>query len=506
MEKLTLQNLESVLWSCADILRGELSAAEYKDYIFGLLFLKRLNDEFDEERGIRNKEFVEQGMVTEEVEMLLNDSAIYETFYVPESARWAKLKNLNLNVGPELDKAFKALEDEPKNAELIGVLTTANYNDKERVPDKKLSQLLLVLDTINLENSNLASEDILGDAYQYLIKQFADEGGKKGGEFYTPTEIVKTMVNVLKPQEGERIYDPTAGSGGMLIQSLQYIKNQGGNYKNISLFGQEINLSTWAICKMNMLFHGAKGADIQKGDTIREPKHTEGGVLKTYDKVLANPPFSLSNWGLEEAGADQFHRFPYGIPPKSYGDLAFVCHMVASLNVKGKMASVVPHGVLFRGGSEGKIREGFLKDDLVEAIIGLPQNIFYGTGIPAAILVINKNKPEERRNKVLFIDGSNHFVKDGNKNRVRDEDIDKIVKAFDEYIDVEKYANVVELEAIKGNAYNLNISRYVDTSEEVKEVDIKTVIEKINELGIKGKEIGLRLNGYLKELGFEEIE
>jgi type I restriction enzyme M protein len=185
MEKLTLQNLEGVLWSCADILRGELSAAEYKDYIFGLLFLKRLNDEFDEERELRNKEFAEQGMVAEEVEMLLDDSSIYETFYVPESARWSKLKNLNLNVGPELDKAFKALEDEPKNAELIGVLTTANYNDKERVPDKKLSQLLLILDTINLANSNLESEDILGDSYQYLIKQFADEGGKKGGEFYT---------------------------------------------------------------------------------------------------------------------------------------------------------------------------------------------------------------------------------------------------------------------------------------------------------------------------------
>lgn len=506
MEKLTLQNLEGVLWSCADILRGELSAAEYKDYIFGLLFLKRLNDEFDEEREIRDKEFIEQGMATEEVEMLLNDSSIYETFYVPKSARWYKLKNLNLNVGPELDKAFKALEDEPKNAELIGVLTTANYNDKERVPDKKLSQLLLVLDTINLANSNLESEDILGDSYQYLIKQFADEGGKKGGEFYTPTEIVRIMVNVLKPQEGERIYDPTCGSGGMLIQSLQYIKNQGGNYKNISLFGQEINLSTWAICKMNMLFHGAKGADIQKGDTIREPKHTEGGVLKTYDKVLANPPFSLSNWGLEEASADQYHRFPYGIPPKSYGDLAFVCHMVTSLNVRGKMASVVPHGVLFRGGAEGKIREGFLKDDLIEAIIGLPPNIFYGTGIPASIIVINKNKPENRRNKVLFIDGSNNFVKNGNKNRVRDEDIDKIVKAFDEYIDVEKYANVVEIEAIKENDYNLNISRYVDTSEEEEEVDIEAVIVEINGLRIKEKEIALRLNGYLRELGFEEIE
>ncbi|MDK0629168.1 type I restriction-modification system subunit M [Clostridium perfringens] len=503
MAKLTLQELESTLLQCANILRGELSAAEYKDYIFGMLFLKRLNDEFDEEREERRKEFLEDGLDKEEVIELLEDPSIYETFFVPEQARWEKLRNLTLNIGPELDKAFKALEDEPKNSELVGVLSTTNYNDKEKVPDKKLAQLLVLFSTVNLANSNLESEDILGDAYQYLIKQFADQGGKKGGEFYTPTEVVKVITNILKPQEGDRIYDPTCGSGGMLIQSIEYVKKYGGNPKNLSLFGQEINLSTWAICKMNMLFHGAKGADIQKGDTIREPKHTESGALKVFDKVLANPPFSLKNWGAEEASHDAFHRFTYGIPPKSYGDLAFVEHMLASLNMKGKMASVVPHGVLFRGSAEGKIRKGFIEDDLIEAVIGLPQNLFYGTGIPAAILVLNKAKSEERKNKILFIDGSNNFVKEGNKNKLREEDIEKIITAFDKFEDVEKYANVIDLETIKENDYNLNISRYVDTTEEEEQVDIEKVIDEIKELEKEEERTKEKLNGYLKELGFD---
>ena len=507
MEKLTIQKLEKTLWDAADILRGELNAAQYMDYIFGLLFLKRMNDQFEIEQKKKIEEFAKMGLPKEEVNLLIEDPSIYENFYVPERARWSKLKDLTLNIGPELDKAFKAIEDEPKNAELTGVLTTANYNDKERVPDKKLSQLLILFSELPLANENLESKDILGNAYEYLIKKFADQGGTKGGEFYTPEQVVKTLVGIVKPKEGESIYDPTTGSGGMLIHSTHYIEEHGGNPKNVSLNGQEINLSTWAICKMNMLFHDATGAEIKKGDTIREPKHTNGGVLKTFDVVLANPPFSLKNWGEEEAKGDAYGRFVYGIPPKSYGDLAFVEHMIASLNSKGRMGTVVPHGVLFRGGAEGKIRKGLLdkNTDLIEAIIGLPQNIFYGTGIPAALLIINKDKAENRKGKILFIDASSGFIKDGNKNKLRDADIEKIIETFDNFEAVEKYAEVVHLKTIEENDYNLNISRYVDTSEEEIEIDIDLVLQDIRELKMKIVENEEKLNGYLKELGFDRI-
>jgi type I restriction enzyme M protein len=505
MEKLTLQKLEKTLWDAADILRGELNAAQYMDYIFGLLFLKRMNDQFEIEQEEKKEQFKEMQLPDSEINTLIEDPSIYENFYVPERSRWNRLKDLTLNIGPELDKAFKAIEDEPKNSELIGVLTTANYNDKERVPDKKLSQLLILFSGISLTNDDLESKDVLGNAYEYLIKQFADQGGTKGGEFYTPEQVVKTLVGIVKPKEGEKIYDPTSGSGGMLIHSTYYIEEHGGNPKNVSLNGQEINLSTWAICKMNMLFHDAKGAEIKKGDTIREPKHTKAGVLDTFDVVLANPPFSLKNWGMEEASGDNYGRFAYGLPPKSYGDLAFVEHMIASLNSKGRMGTVVPHGVLFRSGAEGKIREGILKDDLIEAVIGLPQNLFYGTSIPAALLIINKDKGEERKDKILFIDASKDFVRDGSKNKLRDEDTEKIITTFDTFKSVDKYAEVVTLETIKENDCNLNISRYIDTTEEEEEIDIDLVLQDIRELKFKIVNNEEKLNGYLADLGFDII-
>jgi len=503
MQKLDLTTLEKKLWDCADILRGTLNSSQYMEYIFGMMFLKRINDQFDSERNEKEDRY--QNLPKEALDKVLEDSAAYKTFFIPKQARWNKFKDMNLNIGAELDKAFKAIEDEPKNAELVGVLTTANYNDKERVPDGKLNQLLQIFDAMNLSNDGLESPDILGDAYMYLIKQFADDGGTKGGEFYTPKEIKDVMVQLLKPQEGMSIYDPCAGSGGFLISAIEHVKDNDQNHRDLQLYGQEINLTTWAIAKLNMLLHDVSGATIWKGDTIRDPKNTEGSTLKTFDMVLSNPPFSLKNWGREVAIKNDYNRFNYGVAPKSYGDLAFVQHMLSSTNSKGKMATVVPHGVLFRGGEEGKIRKGLLEDDIFEAVIGFPQNLFYGASIPAAVIILNKNKPADKKGKVLFIEASKGFIKDGNKNKLRPEDMKHIVKAYEAYQDEDKFANLTTLENIEKNDYNLNITRYVDTSEPEVIVDIPEVISRISEGEKELAESKEKINSFLEQLGFERI-
>jgi type I restriction enzyme M protein len=344
---------------------------------------------------------------------------------------------------------------------------------------------------------------MLGGAYEFLIEKFADDAGKKGGEFYTPRKVVELIVSLLAPTEGMRIHDPTCGSGGMLIECAKYIERKGGNPKNLSLFGQEKNLGTWAICKMNMLLHGLPDARIEKGDTIRDPKLVQDGALMVFDRVIANPPFSLDEWGREIAENDAYGRFRFGIPPKAKGDLAFVQHMVAVLNRTGQLGVVMPHGVLFRGSSEGEIRKGLLKEDLVEAVIGLAPNLFYGTGIPAAILVLNRQKKPERRGKVLFINATEHFLAGPAQNYLRDQDVEKISKIFHLYRDVERHARVVDVAEIEKSDFNLNITRYIDTAEAEEKIDVSAAVAKLRDLEKARAEAENRMNMFLKELGFD---
>ena len=465
-------------------------------------------------------------------ELAWNDPDFHQ-FFVPKRARWYKdtsftkedekrilpISTLTSNIGEDLDKAMAALED--SNSNLEGVLRNIVFNDKDKLKDKTLARLIKHYSKITLGNDNLEDPDILGRAYEYLIMQFADDAGKKGGEFYTPKEVVELIVRLLKPQEGMRINDPTVGSGGFLINTIYYLKKQRekqGKDKDdppidITLTGQEKNVNTWGICKMNLLLHGLPDARIEKGDTIRDPKLIDGNQLMKFNRVMANPPFSLKNWGKEEAEIDQrsgFGRFKFGIPPISYGDLAFVQHMYATLNDTGILGVIMPHGVLFRGGAEGRIRKGLLEEDVIEAVIGLPANLFYGAGISACILIINKNKTKTRENKVLFIHAAKEYEKGKKQNVLRDQDLEKIVETYDSFEKInkngdtnkyERYSRVVSMDEIKENDCVLNITRYIDTSKPEEEIDLEETIRKWkNAMKERDKSIKV-VEQYLEELG-----
>ena len=495
-EVLSVAQLEQYLWSAADILRGSIDSSDYKTYIFGLLFLKRLSDRFEEEA----QKLIADGM-SETVAWTDPDE---HQFFVPDRARWGTIQKTATNIGEALNKACAALEEQ--NSALEGVLAGIDYNDERKLGDARnrdtvLARLVQHFSEVSLRNDRMAEPDLLGRAYEYLIEQFADDAGKKGGEFYTPRMVVKLIVELLAPNERMRICDPTAGSGGMLIECAHHIERKGGNPRNLTLHGQEKNLSTWAICKMNMLLHGLPDVRIEKGDTIRDPKLVDEGELLLYDRVIANPPFSLDEWGRDVAENDGHARFRFGVPPKTKGDLAFVQHMVAVLNTSGRLGVVMPHGVLFRGSAEGKIRQGLLQEDFFEAVIGLAPNLFYGTGIPASILVLNRDKPVGRKGKVLFIDASGEFGEGINQNRLREQDIERISSTFRAYANVDKYARLVPLAEIEQNDWNLNISRYVDTSEEEERIDVPEAVRKLRDLERERATAEAAMNRYLAELG-----
>jgi type I restriction enzyme M protein len=492
--KLTVDALERYLWSAADILRGSIDSSDYKGFIFGLLFLKRLSDRFDEECDV----LVADGADPEDKDE--------HQFFVPKRARWGEIQRTATNIGETLNKACSALEG--ANHSLEGVLAGIDFNDERKLGDARnrdvvLGRLVQHFSKVTLKNANLSEPDMLGRAYEYLIEKFADDAGKKGGEFYTPKKVVELIVEMLAPTEKMRICDPTCGSGGMLIECAHYLERHGKNPKNLSLFGQEKNLGTWAISKMNTLLHGLPDARIEKGDTIRDPKLREEGEVMLFDRVIANPPFSLDEWGREIAENDPYGRFRFGVPPKSYGDFGFVQHMIATTNKTGMVGVVTAHGVLFRGGTERQIRAGMLHEDIVEAVVGLPTNLFYGTGIPAAILVLNRAKKPERRKKVLFIEASREFREGSAQNYLRDDDVKKIAAAFHAFKDVPKYAQVVGLDEIEKNEFNLNISRYVETADAVVKVDVADAVAKLRVLEGKRAEAEAKMNAYLKELGYD---
>jgi type I restriction enzyme M protein len=494
--KLTLDQLEGYLWGAADKLRGKIDSSDYKSFIFGFLFLKRLSDVFVEEA----EKLIAEGKAPE----VAWEDRDYHDFYVPKRARWSTIQKQATGIGDFLNKACAALEEE--NASLEGVLRGIDYNDENKLGhakerDELLARLVHHFSKVSLRNANLAEPDMLGRAYEYLIERFADDAGKKGGEFYTPRKVVQLIVELLQPRETNRICDPTVGSGGMLIECAKYVERHGGDVRKLRLYGQENNLGTWAICKMNMLLHGLLDARIEKGDTIRNPRLVKDGALEVYDKVIANPPFSLDDWGRETAEKDPFGRFRFGVPPKTKGDLAFVQHMVATMNIDGRVGVVMPHGVLFRGGAEGEIRAGMLKQDLFEAVIGLPSNLFYGTGIPAAVLVLSKDKPKERRGKVLFIDASREYREGKAQSYLRDEDVEKIATTFHAGADVEGYARVVPVAEIESAESNLNISRYVAATQDEEHVDLPGALKRLSELEVARNEAEARMSAKLKGLG-----
>lgn len=473
-EAITLSQLESHLWKAAWLLKGPVDAADFKTYIFPLLFFKRLSDVHDEEHEAALKEFGGD-----------EESALFPEnyrFQVPEGCHWRDVRAVTVNVGQALQTALRGIEHANPHT-LYGIFGDAQWTNKDRLPDKLLRDLIEHFSALPLGNSG-AEADILGQAYEYLIKCFADATNKKAGEFYTPRSVVRLMVNILDPREGESIYDPTCGTGGMLLEAIHHVKETHGDVRTLwgKLYGQERNLTTSAIARINLFLHGATDFQIVRGDTLRNPAFFTGDNLATFDCVIANPPFSLEKWGDEVWSSDPYGRNFAGMPPAKNGDYAFVQHMVKSMApTTGRMAVVLPHGALFRMGKEGEIRKKLLGMDVLEAVIGLGPNLFYGTGLAACILVFRQKKAKERRNKVLIIDASKEFKTGRAQNELLPEHVERIHGWVRDYADVAGVARVVTLEEIAANDFNLNIPRYVEPKVDLEVLTVEEAMKRLRE-------------------------
>lgn len=506
-EQVTQQQINSVLWQAADTFRGKIDSSTYKDYILTMLFLKYLSDAYKEHLEDYTKRYdgdeqrIQRALSRER--FVLDKLSTYDYLYS---------KRNDSEIGEIINKALERLENE-NTSKLRGVFRNIDFNSeailgKAKERNAMLRSLLEDFNKLSLRPSQIGNEDIVGNAYQYMIGLFASDAGKKGGEFYTPAEVSELLARLVKPKENDRVYDPTSGSGSLLLKVARQVPNQ-----KVAIYGQERNGATHSLALMNMYMHGIDDARIEWGDTLANPLHLEDGKLMKFQVIVANPPFSLDKWAMGfanegntdkkfkmEASLDQFKRFEWGVPPTSKGDYAFVQHMLYSLAENGRMATILPHGVLFRGSSEGKIRQQIIEMNLLEAVIGLPEGLFFGTGIPACIMLFKKDR---KHKDVLFIDASSegNYEKGKNQNKLREQDIAKIVETYEKWETIDKYSYVATIDEIKENDYNLNIPRFVDTFEEEESIDMERVKENISNIKQELKEVELQMDKYLKELG-----
>lgn len=498
---LNQDTINAAVWGACDTFRGTVDPSIYKDYVLTMLFLKYISDVWQDHYD-RYK--TEHGDHPELIKELLKN----ERFVLPPSANFYALHEARHRPGngERIDKALHAIE-EANLGKLRDVFQDISFNSTKLGDEAQKNDILRHLledfakPELNLRESRIGNLDVIGNAYEYLIKNFASTSGKKAGEFYTPPEVSQLMARLMTPQEGDDICDPTCGSGSLLMKCGQLVRAQSGSRK-YALYGQEAIGSTWALAKMNMFLHAEDNHRIEWGDTLRNPKLLDDkGGLKHFDIVVANPPFSLEKWGFETADNDPYKRFRRGVPPRTKADYAFILHMVETMKPgTGRMAVVVPHGVLFRGAAEGKIRQKLIEENLLDVVIGLPEKLFYGTGIPAAILVLRKKKADD---KVLFIDASRAYQDGKNQNLLRPSDLDTIIATALARQNVAKYAHLASPAEIAENDFNLNIPRYVDTFEEAETIDLMAV--RAERLKLKAELAGLeeKMAGYLKELGYE---